>query len=467
MQYGDVNIKIHDMDVFVKNTKYFKKPIPIKTFYGRIYEMENSHDVLEGDDFLNKVRIGVVGVGRGSSMIRFCETAENAEVVAICDKWEEGLKRKKGELKDARITYYTSYDEFILHPGMDAVVLANYATEHAPFAIKAMKQGLHVFSEVLPCQTLSEAVALVETVESTGQIYAYGENYCFMPSPKEMRILYKEGKLGELEYAEGEYVHNCESIWPEITYGERDHWRNYMHAFFYCTHSIGPIIHITGLRPVRVVGFEIPFNKRSERMGKRSGIAGVEMLTLENGAVVKSIHGDLIKNSIWYCLYGTKGRMESSREDAENGCVMRLHTNLNPDAENLYPDNCQTYEPTDALSKAAQSYGHGAADFYTMYYFTRKILGDETAEVIDVYEALDMSLPGIMAYRSVLNGGIPMAIPNLRIKEERDKYRNDRICTSRSVAGDQYVPPCSKGEMPVPQENYDKIKEKWEAMLKQ
>lgn len=38
------------------------------------------------------------------------------------------------------------------------------------------------------------------------------------------------------------------------------------------------------------------------------------------------------------------------------------------------------------------------------YYFTRKILGDANADVIDVYEAMDMALPGIMAYRSVLNG---------------------------------------------------------------
>ena len=416
---------------------------------------------------MEKVKVGVLGVGRGSSMIKYCETAENAEVVAICDKWEEGLLRKREELKDDRITYYTDFNDFIRHPDMDAIVLANYATEHAPFAIKAMKNGLHVFSEVLPCQNLAEAVALVETVESTGKIYAYGENYCFMPAPKEMRKLYRDGTFGELEYAEGEYVHNCESGWAQLTYGERDHWRNSMHTFFYCTHSIGPILHITGLRPVSVTGFELPFNKRSERMGRRCGIAGVEMLTLENGAVVKSIHGDLIKNSVWYTLYGTKGRMESSREYAQNGSVLRLHTNFNPDADKTYPDNYQTYQPTDALSKAAESYGHGAADFYTMYYFTRKILGDANADVIDVYEAMDMALPGIMAYRSVLNGGIPMEVPDLRKKEVRDKYRNDRACTSRSVAGDQWIPPYSKGEPEVPQANYDKLKAEWEAFLKE
>ncbi|MBR6941422.1 MAG: Gfo/Idh/MocA family oxidoreductase [Clostridia bacterium] len=131
---------------------------------------------------MKKIRIGVMGAYRGTSMINYCESADNAQVVAICDKWVEGLERQKAALNDADISYYTDFDDFILHD-MDAVVLANYATEHAPFAIKAMKAGKHVFSEVLPVQTMKEAVELIETVEETGKIYAYGENYCYMPAP--------------------------------------------------------------------------------------------------------------------------------------------------------------------------------------------------------------------------------------------------------------------------------------------
>ena len=36
-------------------------------------------------------------------------------------------------------------------------------------------------------------------------------------------------------------------------------------------------------------------------------------------------------------------------------------------------------------------------------------------------------MPGILAYRSILNGNAPQVVPNLRLKEERDKYRNDDI----------------------------------------
>ena len=110
---------------------------------------------------MDKIRIGVLGVKRGTSMIYYCEHAQNAEVVAICDKWEEGLRKTEKELNDDRITFYTDFDEFLNHD-MDAVVLANYGNEHAPFAIKCLNRGLHVYSEVTACQHMKEAVELVE-----------------------------------------------------------------------------------------------------------------------------------------------------------------------------------------------------------------------------------------------------------------------------------------------------------------
>lgn len=105
---------------------------------------------------------------------------------------------------------------------------------------------------------MKEAIDLIETVERTGKVYAYAENYCYMPAPKKIRELYRQGVLGDFEYGEGEYMHNCESIWDDITRGLPEHWRNNMHACYYCTHSIGPLIHISGMRPVKVTDLKCP-----------------------------------------------------------------------------------------------------------------------------------------------------------------------------------------------------------------
>lgn len=406
-----------------------------------------------------KLRIGVVGVGRGASMMNYCRASDNAVLVAICDKWVEGIDAKKNEYAGEDIGFYTDYDEFLTHD-MDAVVLANYANEHAPFAIKAMKRGFDVISEVLPCQTMKEAVELVETVEETGRIYCYAENYCYMPAPREMKKLYREGVIGEVTYCEGEYVHNCEPGWIDLTYGDRNHWRNSMYCTFYCTHSIGPLVHITGLRPVKVTGFEVPFNEQCMRMGHRGGLCGIEMLTFSNGAVAKSIHGGLYRNNISYIVYGTKGRMESARETAWEGDVSKLYLEYDAISGDYSDTQRKVYNPSDSKTEVSKPFGHGGSDYYTVWNAVEYILGNKEADVIDVYEALDMFLPGMFAYRSILAGGISMDIPNLRRKEERDRWRNDTTCTVPEVAGDMLIPSNSTNAE-VPDEVYAAQKRKW------
>jgi predicted dehydrogenase len=160
---------------------------------------------------------------------------------------------------------------------MDAVVLANYAHQHAPFAIRAMKKGLHVFSEVLPCQTMKEGVELCEAVEETGKIYAYGENYCYMDNIFAMRQRYEAGDIGEGVCLEGTFCNDCSPKWHLLTRGIRDHWRNYVPSTFYCSHSIGPLLFSTGRRPVRVNGLEMPRMDYMAENGARSGSANARL----------------------------------------------------------------------------------------------------------------------------------------------------------------------------------------------
>ena len=409
---------------------------------------------------MNPIRVGVVGVGRGKSMIEYCLAAGDAQLVAICDKWDEGLRRQQEKHPEAQIAYYTDFEAFLQHD-MDAVVLANYANEHAPLAIRAMRAGKHVFSEVLPVQNLKEAVELIEAVEETGMTYCYGENYCYMPAPKAMKKRYREGRGGEIEYAECKYVHNCEPSWPHLTQGNPNHWRNLMCSTYYCTHSLGPIIHATGLRPVSVVGFEGTKMERNLRVGAKGGQFGVEMVTLENGALVKSLHTFLYKNSIWYCLYGDKGRMESGREDAQCGDIDCLYVNADAYAGEYGKRPPERLEPKDEDVDTAKKFGHGGSDYYCMHNFIEKLRGNPDADTIDVYEAMDMALPGLMAYRSILSGNVPVEVPDLRDPAVRDRYRGDAYCTTNPDAGEYLLPTCSRGTPDIPAGVYAAVKQKW------
>ena len=401
------------------------------------------------------VKIGVLGVYRGRTMIEYCKHDSRVKLAAVCDKRKDSLQKMKEELNDESISYYENFED-LLESDVDAIVLANYANEHAPYAVKCLEHGKHVLSEVMPVQNFAEAVALVEAVEKTGKIYDYAENYCYMVAPREMRRLYKSGALGEFEYGEGEYLHNCEAGWHTITYGDPNHWRNNMSAFFYSTHSIGPLIHITGLKPVKVTGFEMPYNNRMARMGAKAGWGSLIIITLENGAVIKSLHGvGPSKNSVWFSVYGSLGTAESRREAADGDCA--IYTDLD-EFEGENADRKNKYPPKDEFSERAEAAGHGGSDFFTMWHFVSKILGEENAEIIDVYEALDMFLPSLLAYRSVLAGGVSMDVPDFRNPAEREKYRRDFACTDPKVAGNLLQPSYSKGNPDVPSEVYEKLR---------
>ncbi|MCL2158611.1 MAG: Gfo/Idh/MocA family oxidoreductase, partial [Oscillospiraceae bacterium] len=236
---------------------------------------------------MGKIKVGVFGAARGQTMINMLANHPEAELVAVCDKYRPLLDnvQKLADERQLKVALFENFEDF-LNCDMDAAVLANYANEHAPFGIRLLKSGRHIMSEVLPCETMAQAVELIEAVEQSDKVYAYAENYCYMPGPFEMRRRYEKGDIGEVQYAEGEYIHDCSSIWPQITYGERDHWRNRSYSTFYCTHSLGPILTITGRRPTQVVGFETNANQKRGSMdvSLKGGSGGLELVTLDNGA---------------------------------------------------------------------------------------------------------------------------------------------------------------------------------------
>ena len=148
-------------------------------------------------------------------MISILLNHPHAELVAVCDKYEPLLMKAKEAAEKAglSITCYKTFDEFIQHD-MDAVVLANYANEHAPYAIRCMKAGMHVLSEVLPCETMAQAVELIGGSRKRAW---------FMPT---LELLLHEARLEMWQgikrryrrghVRRGEYIHDCSSIWHAL-----------------------------------------------------------------------------------------------------------------------------------------------------------------------------------------------------------------------------------------------------------
>lgn len=409
-----------------------------------------------------KIKVGVFGADRGRQMIDFLSDHPDAETVAVCDANISALHRCRENDREERLTYYTDVDRFFEHD-FDAVVLANFANEHAPYAVRALESGRHVLSEVLAVQTLSEAVQLIEAVDRSGCVYAYGENYCYFKSTFEMKKLFAEGAVGPFVHGEGEYVHKTVSIWPDLTHGDRNHWRNRMYSTYYCTHSIGPLLTITGSRPVRVVGFESP-NVSGPICGMRMGGSAVEICQMDNGATMKSLHSSCVASTtsgIYHAVYGPNGMMESDRWGPHvwNG----VHLRLEHEGEN---DEFRTYQPEFPYQPepSPRALSHGGADVAMVYFFVDKILGRPQGEhCIDVHTGVDMSIVGILAYKSILSGNQPLDVPDFRVPENRERYQNDTFGFDPELCRDDLAPSCSFDVPEISDEVYQRMRDQYEA----
>lgn len=369
----------------------------------------------------SKLKIGVFGGRRGAALASALNGSADAKIEAVC----EGDPARAAAFRERfgrEIAVYSDPERFLAHD-FDGAILANYATEHAPYATRLLDSGRHVCSEVVAFSTLAEAVELVEAVErNPSRVYAYAENYCYMRGVQEMRKVYRSGAIGELLHCEGEYVHDCESIWSDITSGGNPkHWRMWTPSTFYCTHSLGPLLYMTGRRPERLSAYESPnINKR--KLGSSSGDGSMIAMSLEGGATAKILPWCNYKRNpeaVWFCLYGSEGMMETDRwGDTYN--KMNIYYAKSGKHEAFKPGL-----PCDSLPGGE---GHGGGDFFAVQLFIDAILRRERfpgMKAIDVYEAADMTLPGILGSRSILCGNAAMDIPDLRNKAARIRLKGD------------------------------------------
>jgi predicted dehydrogenase len=367
-----------------------------------------------------KIRVGVVGVGRGQSFAQGASAAVGMELVALCDLWEEKL-REVGQRFGAAT--YTDYGRFLEHD-MDAVVLANYFHQHAPFAIQALAAGKHVMSETAANTTLAEGVALCRAVENCGKIYMLAENYPYTVFNQEMRRVYQTGEIGHVTYAEGEYNHPmAPADRLRISPGLR-HWRSWIPSTYYCTHALAPLMCITDTMPVKVNGLSIACRSVDEQTVRVADPGSVILCRMDNGAVFRIFGLLLPGHSNWYRVHGSRGAMEVARGPGYfgSGQVRVWHEEWDlregEEKERVYAPDWPEH------GDLARQAGHGGGDFWTCFHFAQAIRSGRPP-YLDVYRGVAMSSVGILAWKSALEDGQPYAVPDFKDEASRRQYQDD------------------------------------------
>lgn len=388
------------------------------------------------------IKFGIFGLGRGSHFYKSI-LANNADIVAVCDREQSKLEKAKEEI-GTDVALYRDFDSFINHPGLEAVFLCNNFNQHTPFAIKALEKNIHVLSECASNATMADGVALVRAAEKSKAIYMLAENYPYMKFNQEMSRIFKGGTLGKLLYAEGEYNHplnpNDENEIRRLRPYEK-HWRNYLPRTYYITHSLGPLMYITGAIPTRVTAMPVFAPRPADAlMGLDVGDRAAIITCLNNDDSVFRITGCAAfgahENS--YRICGVKGQMENLRDRSER---IMLSYNEWDVPEGAKETQCFDTEWKDEQSDLIEASGHGGGDFLEIRDFFDCIQNGKRP-FFDVYVATTMASVAILSHRSVLERGVPYDIPDFHKEEDRKKYENDTLTPFFGDDGSEPTIPC-------------------------
>ncbi len=371
-----------------------------------------------------KVRMGVVGGGMGARFLWHLHP--NCTVTAVCDIRPERVEK-------LRKVYgcdngYDDFGQFLKHEELDAVAIFTPPHLHVWMATQAMKAGKHAISAVPAGLSLGEMEQLLDCVKKTGLKYMMAETSRFRPEIITCVEWARQGKFGTIFYSESEYYHP-----GSVTYGYGvapdcqtcgdgpvHTWSYGYPPMLYITHNTGMIVPVTGERLTEVVAvgwgdgheslmtnlYQNPF-WNSVAFFKTSGGHAARVTIVWHGATGQVERGSFYGDRLSYIM--------SRPEKSPNTVITQYEE---PGKRfGIYQGNTQieAFEQPDHWEKLPAELrvqtGHGGSHAFITHEFIDAIVNDRLP-IVDAWEAVAYTVPGIIAHQSAIRGGEMLKIPD-------------------------------------------------------
>ena len=397
-------------------------------------------------------------------MINLFLDRPDVEISTICDiddkmiEMTKEIFRKKGRpIPKIYNRDENDYLNLLSNEDLDGVNIATPWRWHYPMAISAMKNNVHVGVEVPAALTVSECWDLVDTSEKTGKLCMIMENVCYRRDIMAILNMVRLGMFGEIIHCQGGYQHDLRHVkfndgsqpyGGGVEFGKKGfseaRWRTQhsvdKNADLYPTHGLGPVspmmdinrgnrmLHVTstasqarGLNKyiVEKGGKDHP----NAQVNFKLGDVVTSVIKCANGQTIVLSHDTNSPRpySLNFRVQGTQGIwMKDNKSIYIEGLSPENHR---WESENKYLNEYdhplwkRFSSSKDNLSQA----GHGGMDFFIARAFIESIKGAKKP-VIDVYDAVSMSVIVPLSESSIESGSKPIKIPDFtRGKWEKNK----------------------------------------------
>ncbi|GAA5508215.1 Gfo/Idh/MocA family oxidoreductase [Novipirellula caenicola] len=371
-----------------------------------------------------KLRLGMVGLGFGAEFIPIYQAHPNAEVAAICRRDQAGLD-KCGDQFDIG-GRYTSYEDLLADPNVDAVHINSPIPDHAWMSLKALDAGKHVMCTVPMATTVQECEQIVQKVRDTGLQYMMAETVVYSREYLFIKQLYESGELGKIQYLAASHPQDMDG-WPS-------YWEK-MIPMHYATHVVSPCLGLVG----GLAEYVSCFGSGTVRddIAKKSG----------NPFAVETCHIKIkdtdLTAHIWrflydvarqyresFDVYGTEKSFEWTLIENEPHVI---HTAKKPEHEiaekievpdfaHLLPEPIRRFTLPQEIHDAdhlsfLQGGGHGGSHPHLVNEFVSSVL-ENRSPVPDAVTSANWTCVGICAHESAMKGGQVVHLPEFTLSRD-------------------------------------------------
>lgn len=372
-----------------------------------------------------KINVAIVGLGFGAEFIPIYKKHPNANLVAICQR----NAQKLSEIGDAFgiEKRFTSYDDLIKDPTIEAVHINTPIPDHGIQSIKALKAGKHVACTVPMATTLKECEEIVRLAKEKNLTYMMMETVVYAREFLFMKELYDKGELGKLQFIKASHQQDMDG-WP-------NYWPG-LPPMYYATHCVGPILGLTRSEAEYVSCFGSGTIREDLHHHYNSPFA-VETahIKFRNSDLSAHVYRSLFDVARQYResfeVYGSKKTVEWPLIE---GKPLVVHTAKKPEPEipeevqcpdyaKLLPESIQgftkqgVYDADDHQHLSfIQGGGHGGSHPHLVHAFIDALV-NKKVPYPNAVQSANITCVGILAHESALQGGKIMKLPEFTLAD--------------------------------------------------
>jgi predicted dehydrogenase len=253
---------------------------------------------------MEKLRWGFIGAGGIAKRALYPAISKSnvGEIYAVASR-----DKTKALTISPNGVVYTSYDELLADPKVEAVYISLPNSLHLPLAIKAMRAGKHVLCEKPLGMNAAEVAEAIAVSEETKRIFVEASWNRWHPRSQRIREIVASGELGKITR-----IRTC------FTYDGLDEGNIRLDPALGggILYDLGPYSTVAPLwamdfADVSDIDVKVIWHK-----------AGTDETTRVNfnigGAVAETVASDNIKLTHWFIVEGTKGELRTGGNDSFN-----------------------------------------------------------------------------------------------------------------------------------------------------